>query len=253
MRGWLSSRVVDRSAMSALSCTCRSRSRWISGEESTSGKRIERAALLQRLAHALSRRFGRGAAGAHARQFGGELRQLLRGENRIVLADQQVRLGAEIGDARLGLLHALVEIGDLGRQPVGGIGIRSELGVAADRQIGIGERVRHLGRQLRVLGRELDDDDAGLLHPVDVQLFAERLQHALVGGNFVRVALQPGENEQPRQHGHVGRGIEFRQLRQVELLGTCLRMSVEVMTSTWLVTPFLVEDWPIRLSAGRGA
>ena len=95
MRGWLSSSVVERSAMSALSCTCRSRRRWISARRQHFRQRVERGAAFQQRAHARGVGFGGAAIGADARQFGRQFRQLLRRQHRIVLADQQVRLRAE--------------------------------------------------------------------------------------------------------------------------------------------------------------
>ena len=150
MRGWLSSKVVDRSAMSAFSCTWRSRSRWISSDDSTSGSASSEAPLLQRGAHAVGGRFRGSPVGAHPRQFGRQLGQLLRGEHRIVLADQQVRLRAEGGDLRLGILDPLAEVGDL-RSPASRSRRHSNCSLALrlHREIGVGDGVRDLGGKLR--------------------------------------------------------------------------------------------------------
>ena len=58
----------------------------------------------------------------------------------------------------------------------------------------------------------LDHDDARLLDAVDLELLAERLQHALFGRDIVGIALQAGDDQQPVEQRHVGGFVEFGQL-----------------------------------------
>ena len=81
MRGCAGSSVVESSAICARSAPCRSRSRWISCELSTSSDASSAPpSVEQRLRPSSRARFGLGARRPRARQLGVDVAELLRRE-----------------------------------------------------------------------------------------------------------------------------------------------------------------------------
>ena len=178
---------------------------------------VERAAVLQRLAHAVGGRLGGGAIGAHPRKLGRQFGELLGREHRIVAAHQEVGLRAIGGNLGLGLLHPILQIGDFRAEKASGGGVRFLLRIALGGKIGLGDGVRDLRGKLWVLRRELDRNNARLFNAVDVELIVHCLEHALFRRNVERIALQADKDEGARERRHLQRFVEFGQFLEVEV------------------------------------
>ena len=215
-------------------------------------KRIQRTTALQGCANARGRRLRRRPAGAHTRKLARHLGKLLRGQDRIVLPDQQAGLRPVGRDLGLGVLHAFRQVGDLGRKPVGGGGVRFQLGVTLGCDIGIGNRVRDFGGEAWIVRGEFDDDDAGALDAIDRQLLAHHLEDALLDRNLVRVAHQSCDDEQMRRQGHPQRRIELPQLRQPELVGHLLQYIRRGNDLHLAGHALFVENRPVRVGTRIG-
>ena len=214
--------------------------------------RVERCAALQRRAHGLGLRLGSRTVRADAGQLGRQFGELLGGQHRIVLADEEIVFGTEVSDARFGFAHLVAQFRDLGLEPFSGVGIRFQLRGALHRDIFVGDCVRHLGGELRVLRRELDDQHAGLLDAVDLELLAESAQNALLRRNLAGVALETGKDQGPAEHGRLG--IELIAAGKIELQRDLLKNVRGGDDLDLRDHALLVEDRPvaIRIVLGPG-
>ena len=154
---------------------------------------------------------------------GGELRveiaELLVRQRRIVVADEQIGLGAVLLDLAFRLGHAGAQPLDLTQKPSAGAARLVLLGGLLHHQVGLGDRIGDLRGELGVLRLELDRDHARLLHLEGGEPLVVALEDPLLGRHLHRILDDAEDAEDGAEgRGAAQHGIEFRPLRELELL-----------------------------------
>ena len=115
---------------------------------------------------------------------GGELRvhvaKRLRGERRIVGADQEIGVGAKRLHLRFGVGHLLTHGFDLAGEPFACGACLLLLRRLLAHQVGLGNGIGDFGGKFRVLRQKVDDDDARLLHREYGEAIVIGLEHTLL-------------------------------------------------------------------------
>ena len=157
------------------------------------------------------------------RARGGELRvdvaKRLRGERRIVGADQEIGLGAKRLDLRFGVGHLLTHGFDLAGEPFAGGACLLLLRRLLAHQVGLGNGVGDFGGEFRVLRQKVDDDDARLLHRGDLEPVVIGVEHALFRRHPHRVLDHADDAEHLLERRDPGNcRIELRPFAELELV-----------------------------------
>ena len=138
---------------------------------------IQRAAIGKRCTDGIYPCFGAGTFGAHAGKFRRNLGKLLGRQQGVVVAEQNIGLGAELGNLGFGLAHLLAKFLNFRAQPFGCTRIGFQCRIAGRLEIKIGQRVGHIAGQPLVARPELHDDHTGLFSRINKQLFLELLEN----------------------------------------------------------------------------
>ena len=180
---------------------------------------FDRLAGLQHVADRLRLGLGVGLLRARGGQFGIDLAELLRGERRVVGADEEIGLGAEVLDLGFGILHFLPHRFDFAGQPLArALGLLF-LGLALAQQITVGNSVGDPRRKFGILRQEIDVDDPRFLDRSYRQSIVIGVQHALFRRHAQRVFDQAEEAEHGLDRRHAGqRRIEFGTIAELELV-----------------------------------
>ena len=149
MVGWLGSSVASRWASSPCSVALVWLSCWMTAEACTSGRPSIGWPASMQAADQRGARLRRVAALLRVGDLRRDVGELLVDEARVVRPGDQVVLDLEVGDRRLGGVHALAQLYDFLLQPDRGLGgvLEREIGAALD--VGGGDGVGDVGGELR--------------------------------------------------------------------------------------------------------
>ena len=180
---------------------------------------FDRLAGAQHVADHLGLGLGVGLLRARGGELGIDVAERLRRQRGVVVADQEIGLGAEILDLGFRLFHLLPHGVDFAGEPLRrGLGLVF-LGLALPHQIAVGDGVGDLGGKLGILRQEIDVDDARFFDRRHGQPIVIGLEHAL----FRRHAQRIFDETEQAEHGFdrryaVERRIEFGLLAELELV-----------------------------------
>ena len=157
------------------------------------------------------------------RARGGELRvhvaKRLRGERRIVGADQEIGVGAKRLHLRFGVGHLLTHGFDLAGEPFACGACLLLLRRLLAHQVGLGNGVGDFGGEFRVLRQKVDDDDARLLHREDLEPVVIGIEHALFRRHPHRVLDHADDAEHLLERRDPGNcRVELRPFAELELV-----------------------------------
>ena len=185
---------------------------------------FDRLAGLQHAADQRGLGLGIGLLCARSRQLRGHVTKLLRRKRGVVVADEKIRSRAISLDFAFGLDNLFAQGLDLPGQHLGRALCLILFDLLQQLQIAVRNGVGDLRRELRVLRREVDDDDAGFIDRINRQTVIVGFEHTLFRRHAHRISHEPDHREQRTYwRSRAKRRIEFGALIKLELIDDLVR------------------------------
>jgi hypothetical protein len=180
---------------------------------------LDRAAGFQGFADQPRLGLGVGLLRARGGELAVDVAELLVRQHGVVVADEQVGLGAILLDLGFGIGEPHAHAIDLAGEPCAGRAGLVLLGGLLQHQVALGHRVGDLRGKLGILRLEFDRDDARLLDLERGQPVEIGLEHPLLGRHLHWIPDEAGETQQRAQQARTGQHrIELRTFAELELL-----------------------------------